>query len=126
MGRAAWAAIGGVIGLVVALGLMMIAGIAVYALGEGHATRKPELLVEECGPVADGGQWCVQRRDERGEHDELWFVRRVDGEDLPRTTYAAYPFHNDGLRVTFQADSITVFGNDGARAVFPEKFYELD
>lgn len=95
-------------------------------------SRALDVTAEECEPEdAEGAQVCVQRREGRpgvlggAQVDYLYFVHRVDGEDIPRVTYAAYPFHEDGLTVTFGRGQIVVHGDDGAEAVFPDAFYAL-
>jgi hypothetical protein len=96
-------------------------------------SRALDVTAEVCGVEdADGHQVCVQRREGRagvlGGHqvDYLYFVHRVDGEDIPRVTYAPYPFHDDGLEVDFGRGQIVVRDAEGASAVYPEAFYALD
>lgn len=98
-------------------------------------SRALDVTGEVCGATdAEGQQVCVQRREGRsgvlggGRVDYLYFVHRVDGEDIPRVTYAAYPFHADGLDATVEADRVVVRDKEhgGATATYPEAFYVLD
>lgn len=99
-------------------------------------SRALDVTEEVCGATdTDGNQVCVQRREGRpsvlgGEQvDYLYFVHRIDGEDYPRVTYAAYPFHGDGLDATVEADRVVVRStriyDKGTVAVYPESFYAI-
>lgn len=91
--------------------------------------RTPDVVEEECRLDGSDTGWCVQRRQLapglfRPEVDQLYIIRRVDGDDIPRVTFVEYPFQGDGLDVSFEDGRIVVHGNNGARLVLPEAFYE--
>lgn len=99
-------------------------------------SRALDVTAEVCGAAdAEGAQLCVQRREGRpgvlggDQIDYLYFVHRVDGEDWPRVTYAAYPFYGDGLDATVEADRVVVRStriyDKGTVAVYPESFYAI-
>ncbi|WP_154402600.1 hypothetical protein [Nocardioides speluncae] len=96
-------------------------------------SRALDVTEEVCGATdTEGRQVCVQRREGRsgvlgGEAvDYLYFVHRVNGEDISRVTYAPYPFHDDGLEATVEKNRVVVRGEQGLMAVYPQRFYALD
>jgi ABC-type Fe3+-hydroxamate transport system substrate-binding protein len=100
-------------------------------------SRALDVTAEVCGVEdADGRQVCVQRREGRAgvlggdQIDYLYFVHRVDGEDIPRVTYAPYPFHDSDLNVTVEAERVVVrgkqHGGPDAVVTYPQGFYSLD
>ncbi len=119
----------------VAVVLGLLGGFAVAAVTqEVGGSLTPEVTDEACGRVQDGGRWCVQRRQRAdglvvGAVDELWVVRREDGEDGEdggRATVVAWPFPGDAFDARFEGDTLVVRGPDGARATYPPAFYALD
>ena len=87
--------------------LGLLGGFLVAALTQevgGSAT--PDVVDEVCSTPDGGGRWCAQRRQRAdglvvGAVDELWVVRREDGEDGDRVTVAAWPFPGDAFDARF-------------------------
>lgn len=97
-------------------------------------SRPLDVTEEVCGDEdADGVRVCVQRREGRpgvlggDQVDYLYFVHRVDGEDIPRVIRTAYPFYVDGLDATVEAGRVVVrdTGYSKAVAIYPSRFYAV-
>lgn len=121
------------VALAVVLGLL--GGFTVAAVTqEVGASLTPEVTDEACSAEDDGGRWCVQRRQRAdglvvGAVDELWVVRREDGQDGQdggRVTVVAWPFPGDAFDARFDDGTLVVRGPDGAQATYPPAFYALD
>lgn len=112
--------------------LGLLGGFLVAAVTqEVGGTVTPDVVDEVCSAPADGGRWCVQRRQRAdglvvGAVDELWVVRRQGGEDTDRVTVVAWPYPGEAFDARFVEDTIVVRGPDGAQAVYPPAFYALD
>lgn len=112
--------------------LGLLGGFLVAALTqEVGGSRTPEVVDEVCGAPEDGGRWCAQRRQRAdglvvGAVDELWVVRREDGEDEDRVTVLPWPFPGEAFSARFVDGTLVVRGPAGAQASYPPASYALD
>lgn len=126
-------AVGAVAVLVVAV-LATLTTVVVWREVRGSLTLA--VTGEECAvdPTLSGFQgWCVQRRhrDAGLFTDELTQVHVVgvqDGQQIPRYTYAPWPFvdTDDELEVRFEPEQIVLVDANGVEAVYPQEYYALD
>ncbi len=124
----------GVAAVLVVAVLATLAAVALWREVRGSLTLA--VTGEECAvdPTLSGLQgWCVQRRhrDAGLFTDELTQVHLVDvqdGQELPRYTYAPWPFvdTDDELEVRFEPEQIVLVGADGVEVVYPQGYYALD
>ena len=120
--------------LAAAVGALLTAS-SVIGVRMGTDMRTLAVVAQTCDtdPTVSGMQgWCVQtrHRDAGPLTDEvtyLYFVAVQDGQQIPRVTYAPFPFtdHDAPYAVTFSADAIIVTGENGVTVTYPESMYRL-
>jgi hypothetical protein len=129
---------GAVAGLVLGTAVLSVLGTltGVVVWGEVRGSLSPETVDEVCevDPTLSGFQgWCVQHRRQAGglvheQQDWVYVVGVQDGQQVPRVTYAPFPFVDDDteLDVRFEPDRIVLVDDEGVEVTYPQEYYALD
>jgi hypothetical protein len=129
---------GAVAGLVLGTAVLSVLGTltGVVVWGEVRWSLSPETVDEVCevDPTLSGFQgWCVQHRRQAGglvheQQDWVYVVGVQDGQQVPRVTYAPFPFVDDDteLDVRFEPDRIVLVDDEGVEVTYPQEYYALD